>query len=118
MGLLLGPCSAGTEVTPGPLTLKGASRKWVGIAPRASIIVLPSDERVEIGDAGRGGSAIAAEARSEPGECMVGGGSCHVSAGKRELLGDGKRIGSPLAAVVGMAGVLAGNWLGNDASGA
>jgi hypothetical protein len=118
MGLLLGPCSAGTAATPGLLPLKGASRKWAGIAPRASIIVLPSDERVERSDAGREGSAIAAEARSEPGECMVGDGCCHVSAGKRELLGDGKRIGSPLAAAVGMAEVPAGNRLGNDASGA
>jgi hypothetical protein len=36
-----------------------------------------------------------AEVRDESDECMVGGGCCHVSAGKRELSGDGKRIGSP-----------------------
>lgn len=111
----LDPCSTGTAETPGPLTLKGASRRWAGIAPRASIIVLPSDERVERGDEGRGGTAIepilAAEARRETEEC-------HVSAGKRELLGDGKRIGSPLTAAVGMVEVLAGNCLGDNASGA
>jgi hypothetical protein len=114
----LDPCSAGTVVTPGPLTLKGASRKWVGIAPRASIIVLPSDERVERGDEGRGGTAIAAEARGETEECTVGDSCCHVSAGNRELLGDGKRTGSPLAAAVGMPEVLAGNCRGDNASGA
>jgi hypothetical protein len=114
---LLGPCSAGTAVAPGPLTLKGASRKWAGIAPRASIIVLPSDERVERGDEGRGGSAKTAEARDETEERMVGG-CCHVSAGKRESLGDGKRIGSPLTAAVGMTEVLVGNCLGDGASGA
>ena len=115
---LLGPCSAGTAATPGPLTLKGASRKWAGIAPRASIIVLPSEERVERGDEGRGGNAMAAEARGESGECIVGGSCCHVSAGKREFSGDGKRIGSPLAAAVGIAEVLGENCLGNDATGA
>lgn len=91
---LLDPCSAGTAVTPGPSTLKGASRKWVGIAPRASIIVLPSDERVERGDEGRGGT-IVPEARGETEEFMTDGSCCHVSAGKREELGDEERIGSP-----------------------
>ena len=103
-------------MTPGPLTLKGASRRWAGIAPRASIIVLPSDERVERGDEGRGGTAKAADARGETEEYMVG--DCHVSTGKREPLGDEERIGSPLAAAVGMAGVLAGNCVGENASGA
>lgn len=117
MGLLR-PCSGGTAVTPGPLTLKGASRKWAGIAPRASIIVLPTDERVERGDEGRGGPVKAAEAPGETEECMGGGSCCHVSAGKRGLLGDGERIGSAMAAAVGMVEALAGNGSGNNASGA
>lgn len=114
---LLGPCSVGTAVAPGPSTLKGASRKWAGIAPRASTIVLPSEERVERGDEGRKGSTIA-EARGETEGCKVDGGCSHVPAGKRESLGDGKRIGSPLVTAVGMAEVLAGDSLGGNASGA
>jgi hypothetical protein len=49
----MGPRGPWAGVTPGPLTLKGASRKWPGIAPSASIIVLPSEERVERRDEGR-----------------------------------------------------------------
>ncbi len=111
----LGPCKAGTAVTPGLLTMKGASRKWVGIAPRASIIVLPNDERVERGDEGRGGSEIATEARGETEERSVGGSCGHISAGKKVLSGDPERIGSPFIAAVG---VLAGSCLGKIASGA
>lgn len=61
---------------------------------------------------------MASEALGETGECMVGDSCCHVSAGKRESLGEGKRIGSPLAAAAGMAGVLSGNCLGENAAGA
>jgi len=95
--------------------MKGASRKWVGIAPRASIIVLPNDERVERGDEGRGGSEIATEARGETEERSVGGSCGHISAGKKVLSGDPERIGSPFIAAVG---VLAGSCLGKIASGA
>lgn len=83
--------------------------------------MLPSDERVERGDEGRKGSVIPAkvqEVRGEIEECKVGGGCCHVSAGKREFLGGGKITGSPLVAVEGMAKVLAGSCVGDNASGA
>ncbi len=90
---LLGPCAVGSAVTLGPLALKGASRKWAGIAPRASTIVLPSDERMETGDS-------------------------HVSVGKKELSGDRERIGSPFIAAVGMTEVLVCNCLGENPSGA
>lgn len=93
--------------------LKGASRRWVGIAPRASIIVLPSDERVERGDEGRGRSTIVAEARGETKGRMIGSGCGHVSAGKKELLGDAERIGSPFIAA---AEVLVSDCLGENAS--
>ncbi len=115
---LLGPCAVGSAVTLGPLALKGASRKWAGIAPRASTNVLPSDERMETGDEGRGGSAIAAEAGGEIEERKDGGGCSHVSVGKKELSGDRERIGSPFIAAVGMTEVLVCNCLGENPSGA
>ena len=80
--------------------------------------MLPSDERVERGDEGRKGSANPAEAQGETEECKIGGGCCHVPAGKRVFLGDGKITGSPLVVAEGMAKVLAGNCVGDNASGA
>lgn len=78
----------GTVVTPAQLALKGASRKWAGIAPSASTIVLPSDEREDRGEGGRQRSAMAADARGETGEYMVGGGLGHVSADRMEPVRD------------------------------
>jgi hypothetical protein len=78
--------------------------------------VLPSDERVERGDEGRGGSTIVGEARGE--EYMAGDGCGHVSSGKKELSGDAERTGSPLIAAVGVADVPASECLGENVNGA
>jgi hypothetical protein len=114
-----GLCKLGTALSPTParLTLKGASRKCAGIAPSASVIVLPIDEREDSGDGGRARSAMAADARGETGECMVGGGLGHVAAERMEPLRDNLEE-SPSECNAGTARVSVISLLGGYVNGA